>query len=227
MKYKDNQSGFTLVEMIVSLAIFAIVVTVSVGALLVLVGTNQRLQGEQSVMTNLSFALDSMTREIRTGSYYYCASSLNANQITTQGYSLDTALTDQGTGRQIIGDCANGKSNDNDVYHWLAFVEGGDSISGTTNDRIVYFYDSNERTVKRRVGTEAGQSIISSEVYIVDFQFFLTGSEDLKTDTALNDNAVDVRQPTVTIYIRAAENPDGSGKQFEVQTTVTQRTLDV
>ena len=226
MKPTNHQSGFTLVEMIVSLAIFAIVVTVSVGALLVLVGTNQRLQSEQSVMTNLSFALDSMTREIRTGSYYYCFSSLNANQITSAGYSLDTALTDQSTGRQIIADCANG-NNSSLPYHGIAFTEGGDSISGATNSRIVYFYDAGARTVKRRVGTEEAQPIISSEVYIVDFRFFVTGSEDLKTDAALSDAVADVKQPTVTIYVRAAENPDGSGKQFEVQTTVTQRILDV
>lgn len=210
--------GFTLIEMIVSLAIFGIVVTVSVGALLVLVASNQRLQGEQKIMTNLSFALDSMTREIRTGSSYYCFSSLNLDSRTSTT-DLDTALAN------VAGqDCANGNNNGLQ-YHGLAFFEGGDSISGATNNRILYFYDSAAKTIYRRVGT-AKQAIISSEINVTDVDFFVTGSEDLNINLP-TDPTIDTNQPTVTIYIKASENSDGSGKQFEVQTTVTQRTLDV
>jgi prepilin-type N-terminal cleavage/methylation domain-containing protein len=221
MNTHQTQSGFTLVEMIVSLAIFAVVVTVSVGALLVLVGTNQRLQGEQGIMTNLSFALDSMTREIRTGSYYYCFRSSNSNNITNSGSSLDTAI-----GSQQTADCTSG--NDTNVqYHGLVFVEGGDSISGSSNSRIVYFYndgrtDPSARGIYRRVGTSPAQQIISPDVYLTDVEFFVTGTGNLQSGGS--GAAV---QPTVTIYLKAAENSDGSGKQFEVQTTVTQRTLDV
>ena len=75
VKKSQNQNlGFTLVEMIVS-RYFSIVVTTAVGAMLVLISTNQQLQSEQNVMTNLSFALDTMTREIRTGYNYYCTTS--------------------------------------------------------------------------------------------------------------------------------------------------------
>jgi prepilin-type N-terminal cleavage/methylation domain-containing protein len=217
MNVTRTQSGFTLVEMIVSLAIFAIVVTVSVGALLVLVGTNQRLQGEQSVMTNLSFALDSMTREIRTGSSYYCVSEASAGSLSSPfnpASNLDTVF-----GQSVL-DCASG-NNGNARYHGMAFVEGGDSISGTSN-RILYFYDEQEKNLYRRVGSGPAQSIVSPEVHLIDFEFFVTGSENLQTS-----GAAATRQPTVTIYIRASENADGSGKQFDVQTTVTQRTLDV
>ncbi len=217
MKLHHTQSGFTLVEMIVSLAIFAIVVTVSVGALLVLVGTNQRLQGEQSVMTNISFALDSMTREIRTGSSYYCISSASASSLSSPfnpASDIDTVF-----GSSVL-DCANGNST-NARYHGISFVEGGDSISGSDN-RILYFYDTQEKKLYRRVGGGPAQSIISPEVNLANFDFFVTGTENLQTS-----GAAATRQPTVTLYIRATENADGSGKQFDVQTTVTQRTLDV
>src|SRR3989344_8697452 len=52
--------GFTLVEMIVAIALFSIVMVVSVGALLALVTANRKAQALQSVMNNLNIALDGM-----------------------------------------------------------------------------------------------------------------------------------------------------------------------
>src|SRR3989338_2524865 len=50
--------GFTLVELIVSIGLFAIVMLISVGALLALTGANRKAQALQSVMNNLNVALD-------------------------------------------------------------------------------------------------------------------------------------------------------------------------
>jgi len=104
-----SQFGFTLIEMIVSLGLFSIVITISVGALLVLIATNEQLQAEQSVMTNLSFALDSMTREIRTGTNYYCASRPNYSSGGVE------AIFDDGDSQESLGqntnDCPTGQRN--------------------------------------------------------------------------------------------------------------------
>lgn len=72
IRYLKNRGGFTLVELMVSLAVFSIVMTVSVGTLLVLVDMNAKAQALYSASTNLSFALDSLAREVRTGYHYYC-----------------------------------------------------------------------------------------------------------------------------------------------------------
>ena len=55
MLNRIKQSGFTLIEMIVSLAVFAGVITIAVGALLVIVSTSDRLQDEHNIMVNLAF----------------------------------------------------------------------------------------------------------------------------------------------------------------------------
>ncbi len=60
-------SGFTLVEMVVAIALFSIVMVVCVGALLALVSANRKAQALQSVMNNLNIALDGMARSIRMG----------------------------------------------------------------------------------------------------------------------------------------------------------------
>ncbi len=62
--------GFTLVEMIVSVALFAIVMLVCVGALLALVGANKKVHALESVMDNLNVTLDGMVRDVRMGSVY-------------------------------------------------------------------------------------------------------------------------------------------------------------
>src|SRR4051812_23311158 len=66
--------GFTLIEMIVSLAIFTVVAVVAVGSLVRVVALNRQAQTLQSSVNNLSFALDSMSREIRQGSALTCIS---------------------------------------------------------------------------------------------------------------------------------------------------------
>ena len=211
---KQKQFGFTLIEMIVSLALFSVVVTVAIGALLVLVQSNDDLQGEQNVMTNLSFALDSMTREIRTGTRYYCRSSVSNSGIFNDGNSLE-ALADQ------TQDCPNGLPNGH-RFRGVAFLEAGESITGASASRILYYYDENAGQIFRRVGDNPAQSIVSSGISIEEAQFFVTGSNSV-------DAANDVVQPTVTIQIQAIDLNDTSTNPpvYYLQTTVTQRTLDL
>jgi prepilin-type N-terminal cleavage/methylation domain-containing protein len=81
--------GFTLVEMIVAVALFAIVMLVCVGALLSLVGANKKVHALQSVMNNLNVTLDGMVRDVRMGSVYdgsgNCSSGLNVKDCTGGG----------------------------------------------------------------------------------------------------------------------------------------------
>jgi len=252
-----SQSGFTLIEMIVSLALFSVVVTISVGALLVLIASNQRFQNEQSVMTNLSFALDSMTREIRTGTNYYCASRPNFTSGGTQQIFRDGDTIDPSATR----DCEDGNdydlSGNNNSLQGVAFVEGGQSITGAANTKILYFYDSNEQNIFRRISGRAAQPLLSSDITVSYAEFYVSGAAKEIPDwndgnwlsppflcslwdgpffpypgppycppsmaTAF-DEAPDTTQPTVTIYIEAA---GPTGEVYKLQTTVTQRALDL
>lgn len=218
MNRSSSQSGFTIIEMIVSLALFSVVVTISVGALLVLIASNQRFQNEQSVMTNLSFALDSMTREIRTGTNYYCDSRSAADggpdgrKIFSSNSSVNTLVSDS------VRDCSAGNPS-NLQFHGVAFVEGGQSIAGAADTKIAYFYDSDAQSIFRRVSGEDAQSIVSSGIVITDAEFYVTSSTRLDSG--------DVYQPMVTIFIEAKDSNDPTEKIYQIQTTITQRTLDL
>jgi len=212
-----KQSGFTLIEMIVALGVFSFVITIAIGALLMLVSASRQLQGEQAVMTNLSFALDSMTREIRTGTYYYCDSQSSASgssNIFNPNNNVDTLLGDS------YQDCANGNQSSYQ-YHGIAFKEGGDSITGA-NDHILYYFDRGTGSIYRRVGGGPPQSIVASGIYIKNAEFTVTGSKKLSFGGASSQD-----QPAVTIFIEAAESNSPTAKSYYLETTITQRTLDI
>lgn len=66
----EIEKGFTLMEVMVSVSIFAIIITVGIGSLLTIFGTLQKTRTDQQTMDSLSFVLDTMTRRIRTGYDY-------------------------------------------------------------------------------------------------------------------------------------------------------------
>jgi prepilin-type N-terminal cleavage/methylation domain-containing protein len=212
-------AGFTLIEMLVSLALYTIVVTISVGSLLVLVDGSARVQGDQSVMTTLTFAMDSMTREIRTGRSYYCdRTNIPGGGSTIFGSGDQDAIL----GTTSVNTCING-NNGNQDYHGISFVEGGDSISGS-DFRILYYFDQStgveaENKLMRRVGNQAPESIVSEGIVLSRVEFFVTGTV---TGAAGGDG-----QPTVTIIIEATESGAPTDKPFVLQTTITQRELDL
>ena len=76
--------GFTLVELIVAIGLFALIMTLSAGAYLLMIGVNRQVQSTATGIDNLSFALEDMTRSIRTGTGY-SASVGNTFSFTDAG----------------------------------------------------------------------------------------------------------------------------------------------
>ncbi|MBI4132432.1 MAG: hypothetical protein HY474_02255 [Candidatus Sungbacteria bacterium] len=59
--------GFTLLEMVVSFGIFAVVIVTAIGAVIAISNAQVKAANTQNVQDNLRFALESMTKEMRTG----------------------------------------------------------------------------------------------------------------------------------------------------------------
>jgi prepilin-type N-terminal cleavage/methylation domain-containing protein len=64
--------GYTLVELMVSVGLFAIIMLLASGAYLMMITLNQQAQALSTGIDSLSFAIETMTRNIRTGSNYSC-----------------------------------------------------------------------------------------------------------------------------------------------------------
>lgn len=106
-----NNKGFTLVEMMVSVAMFSIVLVISLGAILTVLDSNRKAQTLTSVINNLNFTLESMTRSIKTG----VEPSTAGGVLTIQGIDLSAGTFDReeirfkriedADGRGAIGRC--------------------------------------------------------------------------------------------------------------------------
>ena len=76
--------GYTLLEMTVSVGIFSLVMLVAAGAYLKLIQLDRQARATNELVTNLSFAVDSMSRAVRTGSGYQCnKTGTNCNNGTS------------------------------------------------------------------------------------------------------------------------------------------------
>jgi prepilin-type N-terminal cleavage/methylation domain-containing protein len=105
-------AGFTLLEMIVSLGVFSAAILIILGAILSINDAQKKMINIQAVEDNLRFALDTMSREIRTGSVYNCEGGGSASDCpagspifafdSIVGTALIKALKNRKTTAQLI-----------------------------------------------------------------------------------------------------------------------------
>lgn len=83
-------AGFTLVELLIAVSLFVVIVTISIGAILSVVDANKKAQNSKTVVDNLNYAVENMTRTVRFGDDYHCGSggSLSTPQNCPNGDSL-------------------------------------------------------------------------------------------------------------------------------------------
>lgn len=91
--------GFTLIELMVSIAIFSVVMTTALGSLLAISYADRKAESLRTVMDNLNFAMEGMSRSIRTGLDYHCGTSgtlTTAQDCATTGSNFFVFLANDG-----------------------------------------------------------------------------------------------------------------------------------
>lgn len=128
---KETCGGFSLIELLVSLAIFSIIMTTSIGTLLTLVDANRKARNLVSIINAFDFSLDSMSRTIRTGTTYHCANDVSSLPSGTQDCLTGaTGLVVTSDDDERIGF----RFNDNQIQRR---VDGGDWIPLTAGDVFI------------------------------------------------------------------------------------------
>jgi len=111
MYTRTRPRGFTLIEMIVSIGLFSLVMLVVTAAYLAIIALDKEARTTNEVVANLSFAVESMARNIRTGTQYSCAGAGNGSCsqfsfLDADGQSVTYLLKNDGTIAQCIpGPC--------------------------------------------------------------------------------------------------------------------------
>jgi len=142
----SHRKGFTLLEVIVAVGVFSVVLVIAGGALLGVISANRKARDLQTIMNGLSFVVDGMVRQIRTGTDYHCGSgSYSVPQVCSVG----------------------------DTQEEMAFeAAGGDS--GSASDQVVYRL--NGTSIERSVDGGGSFSVLTApEISIDTLKFWVFG----------------------------------------------------
>lgn len=88
LKTKNLNRGFTLFEMIVSLGIFSTAMLILFSALLSITSAQKKAVALSSTEDNLRFAIDSISKEIRTATSYNCGGDVPGTNDCSGGTQL-------------------------------------------------------------------------------------------------------------------------------------------
>src|SRR3989344_516090 len=195
--------GFTLIQMIVSIALFSVVMMVALRAPPSLTGANKKAQALQSVMNNLNISVDSMVRNMRMGRDYEC---------------VGTGVVSTGAN---TADCLSGKSE-------VRFACNQDTPSCVqTSGRWGYRFGAGGgcpagalcKSTDPTASTPWAR-ITAPEVTVQDVTFYVVG-------TTPGEPGNDMVQPKVIMVIRGEAGTGKAKTTFHIQATAVQRELDL
>ncbi len=129
-----KSTGFTLVELLVSLAILSIILTIGIGLVLTSNASVKQSRSKRKVMDNMTFALESMSRAITYGNHFGCYSSASTSNCDIYNAPPGSpSLYFKGSYLGNIVDISYEKKIDfNTGYGYIArTINGGDSVSLT------------------------------------------------------------------------------------------------
>ena len=192
----NKTSGFTIIETMVSISIFLIIMTIGMGAFLNANVLHQKSQDTRSIMDSLSFVMEDMSRNLRTGSNYHCdigMGTLSAPLSCTLGGSIAFTPNNIGTSSGL----------------WMYKID--DSLSTGTigvlrsTDGGVTWVQLNSSGVV--IDSASGFTVIGAEP-----STFAGG---------------DTKQPLVIIRLSGKIIYKGTETPFSLQTSVSQRAIDI
>jgi type II secretory pathway pseudopilin PulG len=205
MKYSRQQhnSGFTLIELMVSTSIFIIVMLVVIGSLVISSNTAKQSQALAQAMDNVNFAVDTMSRSLRIGSHYAC--------ITPgESVNLDPSVAIQ------PADCAPGGNTYGDKVEFMSASSSAPSVASVPTVYELYpDIPGSPSTLRRCTAATGCVDLVASNVDVQVLKFFVKGSDP-------NDGM----QPSVYILMKGVVTVKNVPTSFAIQTIASQRSSE-
>ena len=169
----------------ISVSLFLIIVTIGMGSLLNANVIHKKSQAMRSIIDNLNFVMEDMSRNLRTGYSYHC---IDDNNLTT------TTPHSCGAG-------------------------GGISFKSSLGGQWVYYISNDNKILKSVDGGSNFIQLTPDEIKIDGLSYFkVEGAEPPPGDS---------RQPFVTIKLVGSITYNGIVSPFSLQTSVSQRSIDI
>lgn len=222
---KHNHSGFSLMEMVVVLAIFMIVAVIAVDIYLLMARVQRKTTSMQQVQSDARFAIEAMAREFRNGTvdYDYYRDKIEDSFFPEDIFDYVLITRDQ--------------DNNQVFYRKSGSIE--DPWDGSGDRLEVCFNDSDDCCYRvdeplcLDIEDPTWQEVTPSEVKVNHLTFFInpliTAVED--SDPYLLDAGSGTygsnKQPILTIVIETESRPEGlrgwETEKAKLQTTVSSR----
>lgn len=110
-----QQAGFTLIELMVSVSIFAIVLMMALGTMLTILDSNRKARTLTEVMNNVNFSLENITRSMKTG----VEPNISAGVLSVVAIVLEEDVAGDRFRRETIEyrcvDCDSGRGDERGV----------------------------------------------------------------------------------------------------------------
>ncbi len=212
---KTKSRGYTIIETMIAVSLFLIIVVAGVGALLNANLVHNKSANLRSIMDNLTFIMEDMSRHIRTGYNYRCYSGDNSwSESEAQSTMLNTPRY-CARGGAIVFEEAYGlpekldKPNVEDQWVYKIEAPGIDQPFNIwkSNDGGKNFTKLNDESI-----------VIDPDSY-----FAVLGPEHPEGSLTSGD----LQQPLVTIVLKGEIHYKDVVTPFSLQTSVTQRLIDI
>lgn len=198
-----NQKGFTLIELLVSISLFIIIVMALVGSLYTVNDASRKVQAMRTVMDNLNFAMESMSRTVRT----------SENISVTCSGGVSNCWIDSGTAGYIMSMNSTLGQPEYVEYRWQRGADQKGAIWKRTAPLITTSVPYQPDIARQG----DWQAITSPEIDIEKAEFYITGV-----------NPGDMLRPAVVVKMEGvATVKGGTTIPFAIQTYLSQRTPEL
>ncbi len=210
--------GFTLVELLVSMAIFTSVITIATGALFSAQSVNVKLEQTQNILDGVNLATEVIVRDIRYGEKFHCDTAVPASlPVTPNRLSCSYELTSGGS-----------------VLIFKPSVPlTGSTVALTSLDRVVYYLSSAGVLYKDEyadgvIANKVTYQITSPDVKVARLLFYVSGA-DCSIAGCYSGPQPDLDQPLITLVMWGVTVPSKGSTppvSFSIQTSISPRGLD-
>jgi Tfp pilus assembly protein PilW len=213
---KNNTAGYTIIETMIAVSVFLVVIISGMGALLNASLLHQKAENMRSIMDNLSFIMEDMSRNMRTGYDFHCFIAGDIiPSITSDVVSVPKSCAngwaiafESATGAPSNDGVSDAKDND----QWVYYIGSTVNADGTTTGKIFR--------------STAGPYTVSSFVQLTPDEVVI---DPISSFAVLGAEVPpgDKQQPLITIRLVGKITVKGVVTPFSLQTSVSERQLDI